>query len=700
MAPEQAKGKPVDRRADIWGFGCVLYEMLAGRRAFGGEDVPDTLAEVIKGEPDWTKLPAETPAPIRRLLQQCLVKDRSRRLADIADARFELEEAQAGVSAQSDRPQAASRRLERLAWAAALVTASGVAAALAFFARPTPTVPEMRVEIPTPPTNDPISFAISPDGSRMVLVGATSGRPQLWLRSLDAASAQPLAGTEGATLPFWAPHGRSIGFFADDGWLKRIDLAGGEVRMLANAPLPRGGTWNGEDTILFVPGTGPVFRVPASGGEPTQVTRLGPSEPLHGFPSFLPDGEHFIYFVGGDSTTRGIHLAALSAPEGRRLLEVDSPAVFAPPDHLLVVRAGRLLAQRLDPARWDVAGSALPVAESIAMGTIVTRPVAAVSASGGHIAYRSGWASPKRQFAWFDRTGRELERLGNPDEAEPLSPSLSPDGRRLAMHRSVDGNIDIWMLETGRGALSRFTSHVANEIHPLWSPDGSRLLFSSNRTGAYDLYEKSTTGPADETLVMPVPTGGCTTGCSASDWSPDGRFMLFERRGGGANFDIWILSLAAGERPFPYLETEFDERDPQFAPDGRWIAYSSTESGRSEVYVQRFPGRGARVPISVSGGAQPRWRADGKELFFIGLDDRLMAVPVILPSDGGSFDAGTPVALFATDVGGAVHRGSRQQYVVSRDGQRFLMNTVVEETASTSITLIANWRPQEAGARE
>jgi Tol biopolymer transport system component len=589
--------------------------------------------------------------------------------------------------------------LERLAWAAALVIASGVAAALALFARPPATVPEMRVEIPTPPTIDPSSLAISPDGNRIAFVGATSGRPQLWLRSLDAASAQPLAGTEGATLPFWAPHSRSIGFFADDGRLKRIDLAGGEVRVLANARLPRGGTWNGEDTILFVPGTGPVFRIQADGDEPTQVTRLRPSEPLHAFPSFLPDGEHFIYFVGGDSTTRGIYLAALSAPEGRRLLEVDSPAVFAPPDHLLVVRAGRLLAQRLDPARWDVAGSALPVAESIAMGTVVTRPVAAVSASAGHIAYRSGSASPKRQFVWFDRSGRELERLGDPDEAERMGPNLSRDGRRLAMHRTVNGNVDIWLLETGRGALSRFTSHVANEIHPLWSPDGSRLRFSSNRTGEYALYERSATGPADETLVMAMASKWCT-GCTPTDWSPDGRVMLFTRRAATANSDIWILPLAAGEEPFPYVETEFDERDAQFAPDGRWIAYSSTESGRSDVYVRAFPGPGAGMPISINGGAQPRWRPDGKELFFIGLDDRLMAVPVTLPSDGGSFDAGTPVPLFATHVGGAVHPGSRQQYVVSRDGQRFLMNTVVEGTASTSITLIANWRPQEDGPRE
>jgi eukaryotic-like serine/threonine-protein kinase len=697
MSPEQACGKVVDKKADIWAFGCVLFEMLTGTRAFTGDSVSDVVAAILKTEPDWSALPATTPAAIRRLLARCLAKDPRERLHDIADARLEIDEAQSGPSARVGGTTALRRR-ERFAWASALIVASLAAVVLGFVVatRTVPSPPEMRLEITTPPTTDPSSLAISPDGQQIAFVATVSGRPRLWLRSLNSGSARPLAGTEGAAFPFWAPHGRSLGFYADDGKLKRIDVDGGAVRVLANAPLQRGGTWNRDDTILFAPVTGPILRIPATGGEATVVTRLEAQQSTqHSIPQFLPDGDHFVYYVSGGPDVRGVYLAALSRPEGRRLVDADGIAASISSQHLLFVRGTTLFAQQFDLAQLQLSGIPFPVTESIAVRTTArTTQIAPLSATiAGHIVYRTGSAVAERQFVWLDRSGREVAKVGNPDGESPSSPSLSADQRRLAVHRNVDGNTDIWLRDTGRGILSRFTSNEASEIHPLWSPDGSRILFGSNRGGAFNLREKSTIGPGDEKLVLPGQA-------QPTDWSRDGQFVLIQRRDSKTGGDIWALPMGTNRQAFPVVQTDFEERDGQFSPDGRWIAYESTESGRWEIYVQPFPGPGARVPISVSGGAQVRWRSDGKELFFIALDDRLMAVPITLPSNSGSAEAGVPVPLFTTRVGGAVQSFSRQQYFVSPDGQRFLMNTILESGPPSPITIILNWKPRPSARNQ
>ena len=460
MAPEQAKGKPVDQRADVWAFGCVLYEMLTGQRAFGGEDVADTLAAVLTKELDWSTLPATTPPGIRRLLRRCLQKDPPDACGTLEMQRSRSTRRRADFAGQDAAPAATSRRRERLIWTAALTVAVIAAAALAalLIARPTSIVPEMRVEITTPPTTDPASLAISPDGRTIAFVASDAGRPRLWLRSLEAGSARPLAGTDGATLPFWAPHGRSIAFFADDGRLKSIDIDGGAIRVLANAPLPRGGAWSRDDTILFAPQTGPIFRLSATGGKPTAVTRLEPRQSSHNTPRFLPDGEHFVYYVTGTPEIRGVYVAALDGSGGRRLVDTDTIAVETTSGYLLFVRNGTLLAQRLDPARLEMNGSPLTLAESIALQPLTVFQAASVSASAaGRIIYRGGSVLVQRQFVWFDRSGKEIGKVGNVDSAVPLSPALSSNGRRLALHRTVDGNIDIWLLETERGGLSRFS---------------------------------------------------------------------------------------------------------------------------------------------------------------------------------------------------------------------------------------------------
>jgi eukaryotic-like serine/threonine-protein kinase len=692
MSPEQARGKAVDEGADIWAFGCVLFEMLTGKRAFAGDSASDVIAAVLKTEPDWNALPPET-AGIRRLLGRCLMKDPRQRQRDIADAGLEIDDAQHGSlsSAGAEPP----RRRERLAWATALTLVSLTAAVLVLVlaSRDARSAPEMRLEIATPATTDPASIAISPDGLQIAFVATDAGRPRLWLRSLHAVSARPLAGTEGAAFPFWAPHGRSIGFYADDGKLKRIDVDDGTVRVLANAPLQRGGTWNSADTILFAPVTGSILRIPATGGEPTPATRLDAQQSTqHSIPQFLPDGDHFVYYVSGGPDVRGVYVAALSKPEGRRLVDSDAIAASVASGHLLFVRGTTLFAQQFDLARLQLTGTPFPIAESIAMRTTTrTTQVAALSAStAGRIVYRTASAASERQFVWFDRSGGELAKVGDPDREGPSSPSLSADQRRLAVHRQVGGNTDIWLLETGRGILSRFTSNEANEIHPLWSPDGSRILFGSNRSGAFSLREKSTIGAGDEKPVLPMQA-------QATDWSRDGLFVLIQLRESKTSGDIWALPMSTSQKPFPVVQTDFEERGGQFSPDGKWIAYESTESGRWEIFVQPFPGPGPKMRVSVNGGAQVRWRPDGKELFFIALDDRLMATPIMLPSNGGSPEVGVPVPLFATRVGGAVQSFSRQQYFVSPDGQRFLMNTILENGPSSPITIILNWTPQSTG---
>jgi eukaryotic-like serine/threonine-protein kinase len=688
MSPEQARGKVVDEQTDIWAFGCVLFEMLTGKRAFAGDSVSDVVAGILKTEPGWGALPSETPIAIRRLLVRCLVKDLRDRLHDIADARLEIDEALRNPSHVVGRVKA---RRDRVAWATAMTATLVAVVALVAALRPrqVTSASEMRVDIATPPTTD-ASVALSADGRQVAFVAPDGGRSRLWVRLLDSAAARPLPGTDGAMFPFWAPNGQSIGFFADDGRLKRIDIDGGIVRILAGAQIPWGGTWGSSDAILFGPATGPIYRVPATGGEPAVVTKLKAQQSNHSFPHFLPDGDHFTFFVSGSPEVRGVYIASLRNPEGRRLVDSDSIAAAVCSGHLLFVRGTTVFAQPLDLERQQLTGSAFPVAESIAMRVAAGTQVAALSAAtSGRIAYRTGTAVSDRQFIWFDRSGNPVTKVGGPINGNPLSPTLSSDQRHLAFHRSVGGNVDLWVFDIARGTLSRLTSNPANDIHPTWSPDGTRILFSSNRTGEYQLYEKSIASGA-ETLVVPLQS-------PLTDWSRDGHVALAQRRGkNGA--DIFAMNMETRAMS-PVVQTELDDRNGQFSPDGKWIAYESTESGRWEVYVQPFPGPGARVQVSVDGGAQVRWRPDGKELFFIALDERLMAVPIAWPP-GGSPEPGTPVPLFATHVGGAAQAPSRQQYFVSPDGRQFLMNTILQTGPLAPITLIVNWAPRTAAASQ
>ena len=574
----------------------------------------------------------------------------------------------------------------RDSWIALALAAVIVVAGAVFWWQSTAAGPqpgEMRLEITTPATTDPVSLAISPDGEKLVFVASAGGPARLWLRSFNATSARPLAGTEHASLPFWSPDSKSIGFFADV-WVKRIDIESGRVEELARALVPAGGTWN-QDGVILYSGTidSPLRRVSSDGSGLGTMTELATGQTGHHAPQFLPDGRHFIYFAVGRADVRGIHIGDVDGTPSRRLLDADTPAVYAA-NHLLYVHQGTLLAQRFNPERLELEGNPAPVAEHVTSGT--RAEIAAVSASmAGPIAYRTGSSGGKRQFIWFDREGREVARIGNPHSFGPSYASMSPDNRRLAVQRTIGGNTDIWLLDLDRDTPIRFTSDAEANIAPLWSPNGDRIVFSSQRN-RFNLYEKSVADNVAAQLLVTDETK------SATDWSGDGRFLLFRSLSSASNWDIWAMPMSGDRKPFAVVRTKFEERDAEFSPDEKWIAYQSDESGRFEIYIQPFPGGGERVRISTNGGVQARWRRDGRELFYLALDGRLVAVPIALSSTGRTVETGTPAPLFAAPVG-SLQDIALHQYIVSADGQRFLIDTVVEEAASP-IVVILNWKPR------
>jgi eukaryotic-like serine/threonine-protein kinase len=699
MSPEQARGLVVDKRTDIWAFGCVMYEMLAGRQAFLGNNFSDTIASILRSEPEWKQLPASTPQKIRDLLRRCLQKDPQRRLRDIADARIEIDEAQTETPVNPDAAGTPSRRWERVGWmsAVAILGLLVVAGILAGRRPGSDIVPETRLEIATPPTTDPVSLSISPDGRKIVFVATDNGKPRLWLRSLDSVTARPLVGTESAYYPFWSPDNESVGFFAD-GKLKRLDLETTSVQVLADASAGRGGTWNRDGVILFAPQAGPIFRIPASGGERTQVTQLDEQRRSHRFPQFLPDGRHFLYYVTGtvaSTDVRGLYVGQLDGTDTHRLTDADVGGVFVGTGHLLFIRQGTMFAQPFDPVRLSLSGAPFPVASPVVTVAGVAASAISVSATG-LLAYRTG-PPERRQFTWFDRSGRELGTVGEHDANAPSDPAISPDGNEIVFSREIDGSRDLWLLEASRGTLRRLTFGPSTDRSASWYPDGSRIVFSSNRDGSADLYQKLSGGAGEEELLLST-----SEAKQAADFSPDGRFLLFRAQHVTTRYDLWAveigkrasgqLELRDGKKPFVVVQTNSDERDGQFSPDGRWIAYESDESGRFEVYVQPFPGAGPKHPISTSGGAQVRWSRNGKELFYIALDNRLMAVPIRLDAEHQMLAADAPIPLFMTHVGAAANV-LRQQYVVSPDGQRFLMNTIKEDASTSPITIVQNWKP-------
>jgi len=688
MSPEQARGQAVTRATDIWAWGSVLFEMLAGRRAFDGADVTDALAAVLRSEPDWAILPATTPDLVTRLLRRCLQKDPRRRLSDIRDARFALEDAEVDAP-RASAPTTVSNRRERAMWAAALlvcVVGGAVGIWLASAGAPASPAREMRVEGTTPPTTDPASLAISPDGTELAFVASSAGRPMLWLRSLVTGGARPLPGTDGATSPFWSPDSRSIGFFASTR-LWRINADGTSLRDLAGVPVPVGGTWSQEHVILFnVVPDAPISRVSDEGGDVANVPGSEPGKGGDRIPRFLPNGQHYLYFRA-ESDVRGVWVGTLDSPERRRLLDADATAVFVPPAHLAFVQKGTLFIQRFAPDRVLLEGEPTRLAEGVATDVFGTAAVSASSA--GSIVYRVGSGSRLRQLVWRDRSGAQVGEAFAPDPANPFNPSLSPDGRQVAVGRSLSGNGDIWLIDLARrGAQTRITTAPGPDVYPVWAPDGSRIVYAGPGQDSFDLRQAPTTGVGSDTLLYNGPGVELPL-----DWSSDGQFILFLGQGyageSGAPAGRVLMALSADGKGTPLVVASARiGNSGAFSPDGKWVAFESDETGRFEIYVQPFPGPGPKRVVSIGGGLQPTWRPDGRELFYVAADGQLTAVALRV-DPGAAIEPASPVPLFPSRIDNTLTGGVTRNYVVSKDGTRFLLNQFVE-TDSAPVTLILN----------
>jgi Tol biopolymer transport system component len=701
MAPEQLEGKEADARTDIFALGTVIYEMATGRKAFEGKSQASLISAIMSAEPPAiSTMQPLAPAALDHVVRTCLAKDPDARWQTTHDVLVELQ-----WVAQAGEEQAPPRQASALPFWIAATAVFGVALAVVSFLYFRQKLPELRpirfsISPPEKVTLGSLAFGaqalISPDGSRLAFVGVDdTGNSQLWVRPLETLATQPLAGTANASYPFWSPDSRNLAFFAD-GKLKKVSAGGGPPQILCDAPNGRGGSWaaakgGGPGIIVFAPERFVALSfVSAAGGEPVQVTALDSSRQQisHRQPEFLPDGRHFLYAARDRAENSSIFIGDLQArpdPKSAQLLMGGVVrASYAPPGYLLFPRDHNLMAQAFDARRLELSGEPLVLVTQVDADVTFNTSDFSVSANGV-LAWRTQ-AGAARQLAWFDRNGKQIPGL---DTREPYSsPKLSPDGDRIAVHRldvAQTGIMSTWLLDLVRsGTASRLTFGIGSKWMPVWSPDGRRLVFSLDQQPQdYGLYWKDASGAGNEELLLKTSDLAAPT-----DWSRDGRFILFDQQQGSKG-ETYVLPLFGDRKPRPVLETEFASCCGAFSPDGHWIAYASDESGRLEVYVRSFIEGGAAVtagkwPVSTAGGYSPRWRHDGKELFFVSADGKIMAVAV---KAGPTFVPGSPVALFDTHD----HDPSNFGYDVRHDGQRFLISRTLEGGPPVPVNICLNW---------
>ena len=664
MSPEQARGQATDHRSDIFSFGAILYETLTAKRAFQKASSAETLAAILNEEPSsLVSHQPEAPPRVERLLKSCLTKDPEERWRDAHDLSLELGWiAEEGMQPGSGGiPTGRSLESNERPVQASILP------------------PEKSDFVSTGPNSGPA--VVSPDGRRIAFTGRHGDTTVLFVRRIDSTTAAPLAGTEGGTFPFWSPDSRSIGFFAE-GNLRRIEASGGPRQSLCAAQAGRGGSWNHDGTIIFTPSpTDPIYRVPASGGSPVPVTTIDRAQATtHRWPCFLPDGRHFLYFGGHPLLNGGIHVGSLDGTEHKTILQGYLSAAYAPPGFLLFVRDGILVARRFDVDRLAISGEEFPIAENVMVEPFVQRALFSVSENGVLVYHRGGVAEHPR-LIWFNRNGKQGSPLR--DDAIYVWHRLSPDGRRLVGTDRLGAGSNVWTLDLTRGVKARLTFDPSTQLRPRWSPDGGRIIFSSNRKGSFHIYRKASNGSGTDELLLDSDTDD-----QAEECSPDGKYLAFLRRKRPQQYtaDIWVLPFTARGKPSPLIENEFDKRFPAFSPDGRWLAYASNESGRFEVYVAPFPGAKGKWQVSNSGGTFPRWRGDGKEVFYLGADNRVRATEIA--ARGSSIRVGSTETLFRTQTVPT----PISPFDVTADGRRFLINAMpVVNDNSEPVTLLINW---------
>nr|MDQ5873143.1 protein kinase [Acidobacteriota bacterium] len=698
MAPEQLEGKEADARTDIFAFGCVLYEMATGKKAFSGATQASLISSILRDDPQpISQVQPMSPPALDRIVKKSLAKDPEDRWQNAADLASELKWVAEGGSQVGIAVPVVARRAsrERLAWivAAALLVATAALGALLLFRRAVPAAAVIRASILPPESSEFVStwvdagpVEISPDGGRLAFTARRGEGPNLlWVRALHEAAARPLAGTEGAQRPFWSPDGRYIGFFADRSF-KKIDVNGGPVFTLAPGTESRGGTWNRDGVILFTPNArGPVLRVSANGGKVTEATVYGREDATHRYPHFLPDGKHFLYLVrrsgAGPGRDPEVRVGSLDSKQSKLVLNVASNAVYAS-GHLLYVREGALVAQAFDLDRLAVEGEPVTLVPDVLMDERFSRGVFSAS-ENGMLVYQAGKGLTLSALRWLDRSGAVLGTVGEPARFfNGGDPEIAPDGTRATVS-IVDlrtGDADIWMIDLASGTRSRFTTGPGDKFWSAWARDGSRVAYNISNPGGsgYDIILRSMDGSGQEETLVSDPVEFEVP----LSFSPDGGFLLYTKRKNERD-DLWVLPLAGDRKPRPLVATPALEPMAQFSPNGRYVAYSSDEAGRFDIYVSAFPGPRGRWQVSQSGGSEPRWSRDGRELFFFAPDNRLMAAQV--KSDGATFEVGAIQPLFQTRSLGFGYR-----YDVASDGKRFLVVSGLPQELSP-ITLVTNW---------
>jgi len=682
MSPEQIEGKELDGRSDIFSLGSVLYEMVTGHRAFQGKNQLSVASAILESDPvSIGNLKPMTPPALDHTIRRSLAKDPDDRWQTARDLELELKWIAETVTRSSVLTPAISKGklVDRLVWSPWVVAvAMALLVLLMYLQHRGPNNSTTLRFLVYPPPNSSIDAeadaALSPDGNHLAFVAEDlTGKEILWIRSFDSLSARPLAGTEGAAYPFWSPDGRWVGFFANRSHLMKIDISGGPPVTIASAIAGNGGTWNRNDVIVFSTGaTRLLYRVSAAGGQVVPITK--DSETVSAARrrmQFMPDGIHYLYDAPYSGTGRAVYVTSLDSDHGKLLVESGENPTYQH-GRLLYLRGRTLVAQPFDEKRLAVVGSAFTLAEGVYSFS--------ASRDGGVLGYWTDIVPNRPQLTWFDRSGRKIDTLGDP---VPMSNAhISPDGTKVAAEISdpqiSETDSDIWLYDTARGVRTRFTAKPGTARGPCWSPDGKYLVFSSNRRGQFDLYEKPADGSRNEELLYQSPIGKYCQG-----WSPDGKFLNFMTVS-NANRDIWTLPLFGDRKPIPYLQTEFSEAGGEYSPDGKWIAYWSDESGSDEVYLRSALRTGGKLLVSSSGGSRPKWRRDGKEIFYLSPAGELMAAKV--RQNGPSLEIDPPMRLFRART-----ESFLPSYDVSADGQRFLVVSSSVQKQPSPITVVVNW---------